>query len=130
MLISKTAEYALRSVVCMAASPETKITAQQLSKKIRVPAGYLTKVMQALSRAGLISSQRGKKGGFLLTRDPGKMSIFDVTNAVDPVKRILSCPLGLHEHRTTMCPLHRRLDQAAHMVTRAFQETTIAELIR
>ena len=129
MLISKTAEYALRSVVCMAASPETKITAHQLSAKIRVPAGYLTKVMQALSRAGLISSQRGKKGGFLLTRDPRKITIFDVTNAVDPTKRILSCPLGLHTHGSALCPLHRRLDQAAETVYKAFRETTIAELI-
>jgi len=52
-----------------------------------------------------------------------------VVNAVDPIPRIQTCPLGLKEHGVNLCPLHRRLDDAYSLVERAFASTTLDELI-
>jgi hypothetical protein len=57
------------------------------------------------------------------------MTVLDVINAVDPVKRIRECPLGLKSHGGNLCPLHRRLDDAISLAERAFAVSTIDELL-
>ena len=46
-----------------------------------------------------------------------------------PIKRIDRCPLGIDSHGTSLCPLHKRLDEATELVERSFASTTIAELL-
>ncbi len=128
-MISRTAEYALRAMTFLAVAPETARTVREIHQTTKVPEGYLSKVMQALTRAGLVRSQRGLHGGFTLAHDPRKLSILEVVNAVDPVQRIHSCPLELPTHGEDLCPMHRRLDDAAAMVEKAFADSTLAELL-
>jgi len=128
-MISQTAEYALRAMVHLASDPERLWTVQQVAETTRVPAGYLAKVLQALTREGLLESRRGIGGGFALAGRPDRIRILDVVNAVDPVRRIDRCPLGLEGHGTDLCPLHRRLDAAIAATERAFAETTLSELL-
>jgi Rrf2 family nitric oxide-sensitive transcriptional repressor len=127
-MISQTAEYALRAVVYLASQPSEPQTVQQVAEVTRVPAGYLSKVLQALSRAGLVHSQRGLHGGFTLAASADVLTVYDVIQAVDPIHRIRSCPLGLKGH-INLCPLHRRLDHALGMVETALKESTIVELL-
>ena len=55
-----------------------------------MPEGYLSKVMQGLSREGLVSSQRGVGGGFTLAIAAEKLTIYDVVQSVDPIRRTLT----------------------------------------
>lgn len=128
-MVSQTAEYALRAVVSLGSQPDTPLTTQQIADVTRVPAGYLSKVLQALGRAGIVHSQRGLHGGFTLGRPMDQLSVLDVINAVDPIKRIESCPLGLASHGTHLCPLHKRLDGAIAMVEKEFGDCTVAMLL-
>jgi Rrf2 family protein len=127
-MFSQTAEYALRAVVYLASQKDEPRTVQQIAEVTRVPAGYLSKVMQGLCRAHLVHSQRGLHGGFTLARPDAELTVLDVIQAVDPIRRINGCPLGLKGH-LNLCPLHRRLDNAISMVERTLQESTIAELL-
>jgi len=125
-MISQTAEYALRAVVCLADQSAPKTTAK-IARETRVPAGYLAKVMQGLSRRGLVHAQRGLHGGFLLTASADKLTVLDVVSAVDPIRRYSECPLG--KHGKVLCRLHQKLDDAAKRIEKDLAETTIAELI-
>ncbi len=127
--ISQTAEYALRAVVCLASHPGRPLTTREVADKTRVPADYLSKVLQVLARAGIVASRRGLGGGFTLSRDPSDLSILDVVSAVDPIQRIRECPLGLPEHREELCPLHRRLDQAMAAIEESLRTTSLAEIM-
>src|SRR5690349_7244714 len=127
-MFSQTMEYALRAAVYLASEPDAPQTVQQIAAVTRVPPGYLSKVMQALVRAGQVRSQRGLHGGFTLAVSPDELTVFDVIQAVDPIHRIRSCPLGIKGH-INLCPLHRRLDHALGMVEEAFKASTIAELL-
>src|SRR4051794_16199727 len=100
--------------------------ATSIAEKTRVPAGYLSKVLQALGRAGLVHAQRGPGGGWILAHSPDAISILDVVNAVDPMQRITTCPLGLSAHGKTLCPLHRKLDDALAHVEEAFRSTSLS----
>jgi Rrf2 family protein len=128
-MISQTTEYALRAVVWLAANPEKALTAQQIAEATRVPAGYLAKVLQGLSRAGLLHSQRGLGGGFTLARSPAALTMWEVVQAVDPLRRIKSCPLGFEAHRAELCPLHQQLDDGLAMIEKAFSACKISKLI-
>ncbi len=128
-MFSQTSEYALRAVVWLAAQQAKPQTTLQIAATTRVPAGYLSKVLQALGRASLVTSQRGLYGGFTLTRPPELISVLEVINAVDPIQRIETCPLGLKSHGQELCALHRRLDTAIAQIEKVFSESTIADLL-
>jgi Rrf2 family protein len=128
-MISQTAEYALRAIVFLADQGEARTT-QEIAAATRVPASYLSKVMQSLSRARVVRSQRGLHGGFTLATSPNELSVWDVIEAVDPIQRIRTCPLGLKAHGTKLCPLHRRLDDALALVENAFRESTVTDLLQ
>lgn len=128
-MISQTVEYALRAVVYLADQGESSRTAQQIAAATKVPQAYLSKVMQALCRANLVHSQRGLHGGFSLIGSPANVTIWDVVQAVDPLRRIRECPLDLDAHRIRLCPLHKRLDDALGLIERAFRESTLAEIL-
>jgi Rrf2 family protein len=128
-MISQTAEYALRAITHLAFNAGTPQTNKQISESTRVPMPYLSKVLQSMTRAGLIHSQRGLHGGFTLLRKPEDLTVYEVVQAVDPLPRIRTCPLGLAAHGVNLCPLHRRLDDAMALVEKAFRDSTIADVI-
>jgi Rrf2 family protein len=128
-LFSQTVEYALRASVYLADQSPNAKTTDQVAKVTLVPAAYLSKVLQLLARAGIVRSQRGVKGGFQLARAPHEISILDIVNAVDPIRRIQSCPLDLPSHGDLLCALHRRLDAALLSVEDSFRSTSLAEIL-
>ena len=122
-------EYALRATVFLAGTPDVPRTTDQIAEATRVPRAYLSKVLQGLRDSGLITSQRGVGGGVLLRKSPDELTILEVVNAVEPIQRITTCPLGLASHGANLCPLHYRLDAALAMVEKAFGSTTLAEVL-
>jgi len=128
-MFSQTVEYALRAVVHLSSTAPEPQTTEQIARATRVPQAYLSKVLQGLVQAGLVRSQRGIGGGMALARAPRELTILEVVNAVDPIKRIRTCPLELAAHGVRLCPLHKRVDHALALVEEAFASTTLQEVI-
>jgi Rrf2 family protein len=129
-MISRSAEYALRAVLCLAEHPAPAMTTRQVSAATQIPAGYLAKVFQALVRAGIVASQRGINGGFVLARPAAELTLLDVVRVCDPTRRIACCPLNVPEHARRLCALHQHLDTAAALVEDALQRSTVADLLQ
>ncbi len=128
-MLSKTAEYALRTVACLAGDAGHAESADLLCEQTRVPRRYLHKVLQDLVKAELVRSRSGPGGGYSLSRLPDEITILDVVNAVAPLERIRHCPLGLPSH-TSLCPLHQELDKAYAATEEAFSRVTIGQVLR
>ncbi|WP_425613791.1 Rrf2 family transcriptional regulator [Anatilimnocola sp. NA78] len=128
-MLSQTVEYALRAVVHLASMAPAARTTDQICKATLVPRAYLSKVLQSLARGGIVQSTRGLGGGVSLLKTPDKLTILEVVNAVEPIQRIRTCPLGLPGHGTHLCPLHRRVDNALALMEQAFETTTLAEVL-
>lgn len=128
-MFSQKVEYALRAVVHLAFVAPAARTTEQIAQATKVPQAYLAKVLQGLGQAGIVRSQRGIGGGVALAHKPEELTILAVVNAVDPLKRIRVCPLGLASHGVRLCPLHKRLDGAMAQVEEAFAGTTLAEIL-
>ena len=128
-MFSKTVEYALRAVVHLAQKAPKAQTTSQIASSTMVPPAYLSKVLQSLQSKQVVVMQRGIGGGVSLVNNASQLTILDVVNAVEPVQRITSCPLGLTGHGTNLCSLHRRMDKAIETMETAFGTTTVAELL-
>jgi len=127
-MLSKTAEYALRAVACLASQSGSPVSADHLAKQTKVPRRYLTRVLQDLSAAKLVQSRPGPGGGYELIRPASKLTILDVVNTVAPIERIRTCPLGLNSHQS-LCPLHAELDKAYAATEKAFAGVTLQALV-
>ncbi|MBA3699253.1 MAG: Rrf2 family transcriptional regulator [Planctomycetes bacterium] len=121
-MISLTAEHALRAVVYLASHPGNCCTVDCIAKHTGIPAGSLAKVLQQLNRAGLVSSQRGPNGGFVLTRAPTALTFMDVIVAADgQVSGRQSVPRDA---------LGRHLQDTRAQVEATYRATTIAQFLR
>jgi Rrf2 family protein len=129
-MFSKAVEYALRAVVHLGYEAPNACTNEQIAAATRVDSvTYLSKVLQGLRDHGIVRSQRGIGGGVTLAKSPEELTILDVVNAVEPIQRIKTCPLGLKTHGVRLCPLHRRMDAALATIEAAFRGTTLAEVL-
>lgn len=128
-MFSQTVEYALRAVAHLAFESPNARTTGQIAIATRVKTAYLSKVLQALRRGGVVRSQRGVGGGMTLVKAPADLTILEVVNAIEPIQRIKTCPLGLKSHGVRLCPLHKRMDDAMATVEAAFRNTTLAEIL-
>ena len=129
-MISQTSEYALRAAVFLGARPDNSpASAQEIAEAIRVPVGYLQKILRMLSRHGILSARRGSGGGFALAKVPSAISVLDLLKASDTqIERIERCPLGIQGH-TRLCRLHRMLDAEMARSERTFATTSLADLL-
>lgn len=128
-MFSQTTEYALRAMACLALQPDELVATPALASRTKVPSNYLSKVLQLLAAEELIIGRRGVGGGYRLARPAAEVTLLEVINAVTPVARIETCPLGLAIHGPHLCSLHRRLDDAAKSIIDTFDGVTLQDLL-
>ncbi|MCA9149903.1 MAG: Rrf2 family transcriptional regulator [Planctomycetales bacterium] len=127
-MIPQTAEYALRAVSYLINHPVEPVRRALIAEETCVSADYLHKILQELDRAGIVSTQRGPGGGYLLKADPTTLTLWDVYSVVADLPRIHSCPLGIKEHEQ-LCPLHQMLDDMTKTMEDSLKSTKILELM-
>jgi Rrf2 family transcriptional regulator, nitric oxide-sensitive transcriptional repressor len=128
-MISQTAEYALRAIVCLAQNPDKPHTTAEIAKWTKVPEHYLSKVLLALAKHEVVYSKKGLHGGYVLAHAPENLPLLNIINAVDPIKHINSCPLKLKTHGTHLCRLHKRVNDSINMIEETFRTATIATIL-
>lgn len=83
-MITQTAEYALRAMVCLAEAGDEPQTTESIAERARAPFGYLVKIMSSLCRQGLVLGRRGRHGGFTLARPATAINMYDIMAAASP----------------------------------------------
>lgn len=130
-LFNDATEYGLRAMVWMTNQPRGPHKLQAIAEAIGAAPCYLIKVLQLLTRAGIVSAHRGITGGYALVRDPETLTALEVLSAIDPIERIeriRSCPLGIPAHAGGLCSLYQRIDDSLVEIEREFARITIAML--
>ncbi len=131
-MVSKTGEYALRAVVYIVTEGKgASMRANEIAKALGVPANYLSKTLHQLARAGILSSERGPRGGFRLASSPEDLSLADVLEPLDPTWIECGCLLGLRRcSDRNSCPLHERWKKVREPICQFFRETTLADVLK
>ncbi|SYZ73017.1 Transcriptional regulator, BadM/Rrf2 family [Candidatus Zixiibacteriota bacterium] len=83
-MLSLKAQYGLRAIVALAANyGKGPIQAKEIASTQGVPVRYLELLLAQLRRARLVDANRGKNGGYILARDPGGITVWDVVTAFE-----------------------------------------------
>jgi Rrf2 family nitric oxide-sensitive transcriptional repressor len=122
-MFSQTVEYALRAMVQLASDAPAASTTKEIAARTKVPSAYLAKVLQSMRRADLIHSRRGVGGGVTLARPPKDVSLLDVIDAVEPLKRARG------KSRPSTSLLQRTLDAALGQVRETFANVSLADML-
>lgn len=130
MQLTRAADYGVRVMIYLAAAdPEARISLFDLAVQTNAPDSFLSKVLQALSRAGYISSRRGQSGGFKMSSKGREASMLDVIEAVDGKIFLNACLIaGKSCNRKQSCPAHPIWADAQRAMLQVLGAATIANL--
>jgi Rrf2 family protein len=112
--LTKKADYALRLMVEIAASPDGNLTTHEVARREDIPYQFLRKVAQGLVAAGLLASSRGAGGGLSLAHPANTISLLEIVRAVDEpaMSRCLIDPSACtRRNRCVIYPVWRRLQR-------------------
>ena len=132
MGLTRKAEYGIRGMLFLAKQQEGEyIMLDAISTEVDAPRPFLSKVLQALAKKGLIISTRGVGGGFCLARPPEQITLCEIVEAIDGPIMPNQCLMGegvcSFQRTCTVHPVWRRVQS----VTRGIlQEVTLKTLIQ
>jgi len=114
MLVTRAADYGLQGMMHLAGLSDGKEAyVAEIARQCQVPSSFLAKIFQSLSKAGLVKSHRGAKGGFCLAKPPEDITILDVIQAVEGPVLLNKCFIaGTDCKNYPDCPVHEVLEEA------------------
>ncbi len=135
MKISKNGQYALLSVADLALhEADAHQSIAQVAQRQNIDPRYLGQIFFALKNAGIITSVRGKGGGYLLARSASDISAGEVVRVLEgDLKPTLCCveDAGIEDCESFDACLTRSLWQAvSREINRTLDETTIADIVK
>ena len=128
--LTKKADYGLMAMKHLAEhAHERACSAKDVAESYGIPQEVLAKILQRLVKAGLLNSQHGINGGYMLARDPGMISVFEVIRAIDGPLFITSCVTVRGEcDQTDRCTVREPLRRVNHSIEELLRRITIAEM--
>lgn len=132
MVITRATEYAIRTVVFLAQQPKNEIVLKKdICRTQDVTPAFLTKILQPLIKAGVVTSQRGVGGGFLLAKDPSEITLLDIFQAEEGQLKLNHCLLDEDAcHRDSYCAVHQVWHEAQDEMIQVLEKYSIEELVR
>ena len=127
-MFSKTCEYAIRAVIFIAQKSAFGVSAgiKEIAKGIASPEHFIAKILQGLSRKGLVQSVKGPNGGFYLDENSRKNTLADIVEAIDGDKLFNGCALGLKNcSEKKPCPLHEEFKAIRTQLHQMLQSATV-----
>jgi len=131
MRLTRGSDYAMRGMIYLAKQPRGQIClVSDVAQAQGVPESYLAKIFQDLSRSGLVVSHRGAKGGFALARDPDRITLRQVIEAVEGPIALSPC---LDERvgceLSEVCEVHLVLAEAQAQLLRVLDGAALQDVL-
>ncbi len=132
-LISSASSYGIRAIVYIATAEvgETDfVPTRRIAEELDVPSAFLSKVLQRLTRAGILVSLRGATGGVALGRSPSEITLLQIAESAGDDRPFGQCVLGLPTcSDESPCAMHGQWREKREGITALFADTTVAALV-
>ena len=129
-MLSKTCEYAIRAMIYVAKQSQNGnvVNIKEIAANIDSPELFVGKILQGLSKQGLLHSQKGRNGGFYINDVAASISLADIIIAIDGDKIFNGCGVGLdHCSEESPCPIHHEYKPVRKMLYKIYKQTTLAQ---
>lgn len=131
MLITRESDYGIRTIRALACGKKMNIAA--ICEQEDIPRQFAYKILKELSRAGIVSIVRGVSGGYILTADLEKLTLYDVISVIDSNLFINKCmEQGYVCERNpdlNPCRIHQELARIQNIMEKELKKTPIRDLI-
>ena len=129
--LSKLADYGVVLMTHIAQSDARLHTAHAVAQATRIPEPTVGKILKAMSRQGLLDSQRGAGGGYSLAREPDAIRVTEIISAVDGPIALTSCldSAGAVCTLETFCPTRTNWHKINDAIRRALDEISLADMM-
>jgi len=130
MIYSRAAQHAIRALTYLATIPAgIHVPVREIAGAAGVPLPFLSKIMQSLTRRGLITSQKGPGGGVALGRRASQITLEEIVIAIDGSEFTTGCVLGLPKcGDESPCPAHDAWKVLRETLRRQLHRLTLGEL--
>ncbi len=131
-MFSNSTKYAIRAIVhMMKTKDKKKHTVVDMARTLDIPQPFLSKVLQQLARSGIISSSKGRGGGFYLTRENMQRPLIDVVICIEGYNVFNNCILGLAECSDhNPCILHKHFKVFKHSIEASICDISVADMFK
>jgi Rrf2 family protein len=131
-VLSSTSEHALRALLYIAGQGAHRpLRADEIAHAIGAPRNYLSKTLNSLAKAGLLTSSRGPLGGFTLAVAPGTLTLARVIDCFDEPRSHRRCLLGATPcNPASPCAAHDRWQAVMEARRAPLATTTVADLLQ
>jgi Rrf2 family protein len=131
MQFTKAEAYGLHGIIFLAEQPEGTITPlSAVSGAQQVPEKFLAKIFQGLTKAGLVNSHRGVKGGFLMAKPPAEITVREVLEAIRGPYSVAKCLAGEEEcDKAETCSIRKLMQLTQERLLDLLEEHTVADLV-
>lgn len=131
-MFSKACEYGIRASIYIAQQSlsDKKVSLKEISDSIESPKAYTSKILQKLSRNGIINSDKGPTGGFYIDKIKlEKIKLHSIVFAIDGASVYNKCGMGLKNCNEKMpCPMHNQFKVIREELKKMSNTTTIKSL--
>jgi Rrf2 family protein len=131
--LSKKVEYGLIAIRHVATKRHGELaTAKEIAEVYHIPYELLAKVLQRLTKAGLIISTQGVHGGYALSVDPAKLPVAAIINAIEGKTPTIAACMSKGPESCgvfTVCTIKSPLTKVQANIERAFNSMTLAEIV-
>jgi Rrf2 family transcriptional regulator, iron-sulfur cluster assembly transcription factor len=130
-LYSRSTEYAIRALIRLARIPQGEYAmAREIASAEGIPMHFLAKILQELARKGWLRSLKGPSGGFMLRVPADRISLFDITQALEPACPDARCVAGMPScSEESPCPLHEGWAELQGRIAQYLHENTVGDLV-
>ena len=126
--ISEAAVLALHGMAFLASNSDESSSTREIAVKLRVAEAHLSKVLQRLSKVGLVKSIRGPKGGFSLGKASDEISLLDIYESIDGKFESANCLFGDPIYSVDECILGGLVKSINEQVRSYLAETKLSQL--
>lgn len=132
MQFTKAEEYGILGVMYLAEKDQNIATPlSEISEATDIPEKFLAKIFQSLSRADIIRSHRGVRGGFSLSRNPAEVSTKEVLEAIVGSYHLMKCTNDRSAcDKDGFCALRELLVLAESKMVSVFEHYTVEDLVK
>ena len=128
--LNRLTDYAVVVMAQMAQRRDEVRTAHQIAQDTGVPLPTVAKMLNALAREDLISSQRGANGGYSLSRPAAEITVAEIIQALEGPIALTACVDGTTGHCDveSLCPMRGNWDQVNKAIREALGTVTLEDM--
>jgi len=132
VVITRATEYAIRTIIYLAQQPRNQVVLKKdICRTQGVSPAFLTKILQPMIKSGLVSSQRGVGGGFLLAKDPQHITLLDIFQTQEGDLKLNHCLIDSEFcSRDIFCAAHEVWEEAQQELANVLLRYSIADIVR